>query len=142
MSKKTIKALQRLEKIKDLDLMEKRRALSEMQAELQALHNQVKDIHERRTIEIAAAQHDTAKATSLPLYLDGLQHKLQDLKTKIYQLADFMIPVQESVREAFREVKSLETATKNMLNDMKVATDKAEQIQLDEISLNKRQDHV
>jgi flagellar FliJ protein len=139
MKNKTVKSLGMLSKLRRLELTEKQQALAQMQAKLQALNQKVKDIVKARHDEIECTRHDNLSRLTLQIYLDGLITKENALKKQIYSLADFMIPVQESVRESFRQVKSLEIAKENLENKIRQEQDKAEQAFLDEISLQSRE---
>jgi flagellar export protein FliJ len=138
MSKKTVKSLVMLSKLKRLELVEKQQALAQMQVKLQALNQQVKDIAKARELELECTRTDSHARLTLQIYLEGLRTREKTLKQQIYHLADFMIPVQESVREAFKQVKSLEISTERLQNQMTYEQDKAEQAFLDEISMQKK----
>ncbi len=138
MSKKTVKSLVMLSKLKRLDLIEKQQALAQMQVKLQALNQQVKDIAKSRELELECTRIDSQARLTLQIYLEGLRTREKALKHQIYHLADFMIPVQESVRESFKQVKSLEITTETLQNQMTYEQDKAEQAFLDEISMQKK----
>jgi len=138
MSKKTVKSLVMLSKLKRLELVEKQQALAQMQVKLQALNQQVKDIAKSMELELECTRTDSQARLTLQIYLEGLRTREKALKKQIYHLADFMIPVQESVREAFKQVKSLEISTEKLQNQMTYEQDKAEQAFLDEISMQKK----
>lgn len=135
MKNKTLKALDRLGQIKRLHMLEKQKTLAEMQAKLKQLHQKIKDIAATKALEIESCRHDYTSRITLQKYLDGLEIQEKHLKKQLFHLVDFMIPVQESVREAFREVKSLEIAAENLQTEIRQESDKKEQQQLDELSL-------
>lgn len=135
MKDKTVRSLDLLARLKRLELLDKQRALAEMQAKLQGLNRQVKDIAASRINEIETARDDPTSRMELQNYLEGLQKKEKALKREIFNLADFMIPVQESVRDSFRDVKSLEITSQNLQNQLNEEEAKREQDFLDEISL-------
>lgn len=135
MKHKTIKSLNTLTKIKRLELLDKQKALAEMQAKLQNLNQKVKEIANSRVFEIECARDDPTTRVELQHYLHGLTRREKALKKQIYHLADFMIPVQESVRDSFRDVKSLEITAETLQNQIREKRDKDEQTFLDEISI-------
>ncbi len=135
MQHKLVRSLTMLSKIKRIEMVDKQRALAEMQAQLQALNQKIKDIAQSRSFEIECARHDATSRVELQHYLDGLHHREKALKKKVYHLADFMIPVQESVRDSFRDVKSLEIVSQTLQNQIREKRDKDEQAFLDEISI-------
>lgn len=135
MKDKTIRSLDLLSRLKRLEMVDKQRALAEMQAKLQGLNQKVKEIAQSRTTEIEASREDPNSRMELQYYLEGLQKKEKALKQQIYNLADFMIPVQESVRDSFRDVKSLEIAGQILQNQIDADAERAERNFLDEISI-------
>ena len=135
MKNKLARSLETLARIKQLEMVDKQRALAEMQAQLQSLNRRVKDIIESRAHEIECARQDPTSRVELQNYLDGLQKREKALKTQIFHLADFMIPVQESVRDSFRDIKALEITSQTIQNRIREDKDKQEQKFLDEISI-------
>lgn len=138
MKHKTIKSLNTLSKVKRLELIDKQEALAEMQLKLQQLNQKVKDIAASRTFEIECSRADPSTRIELQNYLHGLDRREKALKKQIYHLADFMIPVQESVRDSFRDVKSLEITAETLQNQIREQREKHEQAFLDEISIQTR----
>lgn len=138
MKNKTLNALEKLNQLKRLGMLEKQQALAEMQTKLQVLNRKIKDIAQTRSQEIECSRDDNQSRLTLQTYLDGLRMQENALKKQLYDLADFMIPVQESVRESFREVKSLEIAAENLHTRLQQELDKKEQAFLDEISLMRK----
>lgn len=138
MKHKTVKSLRLLSKLRRLEMLEKQQALAEMQAKLQTLNQKVKDIAKLREDEIECCRTDPASGVHLQNYLESLRIKENVLKRQIYTLADFMIPVQDSVRESFKQVKSLEISMEKLQNQIQYDDDKKEQDFLDEISLQNK----
>lgn len=138
MKNKAVKSLEMLTKLRRLEMLEKHQALAQMQAKLQTLNAQVKEIAQARKDEIECTRHDSMSRITLQQYLEGLLIKSSILKKQIFQLADFMIPVQESVRESFKQVKSLEITKEKIQTQINYEQDLAEQNFLDEISQNNK----
>lgn len=138
MRKKKINALNKLHKVKKYELDEKRQALIELQRELQKLYNEAKELKKKEEAEIEAAREDHQARLNLPIFLQGLHFKQNILKQKIYQLADFMIPIEESVKEAFRAVKSLEFVVESLHHKAQQELDRLEQQTLDELNLQRK----
>jgi flagellar export protein FliJ len=138
MKHKTVKSLDMLAKLKRMDLVEKQKALAEMQIKLVTLNQKVKDLITERNKEIECSRQDSSSRLNLQIYLDGLRRKEIVLKKHVYQLVDIMIPVQESVQAAFKDVKSLELSKENLQNQIQYEEEKAEQAFFDEISLQSK----
>lgn len=138
MSKKTIQSLEKLNKLKRFQLDEKRQALLAMQAKLQEMNQEVKKVHQQIMTEIDAAREEPYLRLNLPSYLQSLR-KLQDqIKKEVFRLADFMVPVEASVRDAYKEVKALEMTIKSMQDKLRYEAQKKEQAEMDELFQDKK----
>lgn len=127
--------LDQLLRLQRWTLDEKRRQASDLEQLIDRLVKDILNLEQEVQREVEAARNDIDMQRALPNYREAMKIRRQRLETSMNDLRSELAKLQESITEAFSDLKKTEQTMKNRAQRQKLAERRRDQIASDEIGL-------
>ena len=132
-----MKSLKTLIKLRKDEVDKRRKELTEIETRQQLLIKERTELANQMKRETAAATEFPEAAITFASFLGKALKRREMLTNNIKQLQQVIDKKRDDLQSAFGELKKLEIALENKINEATQAELKREQIQMDEIALRK-----